>query len=65
MEEIAKALDSMRNGFDASAAKALHEAAKGWAQMSLDNFTGKLLSRAMGISIAVAEFTVELERQGK
>ncbi|HCC08606.1 TPA: hypothetical protein DEP81_01335 [Candidatus Woesebacteria bacterium] len=43
---------------------ALFEVGKQWAIYSLDTYTGELLSKALDISKAIADFTLELKEPG-
>jgi hypothetical protein len=42
----------------------LFEVGKDWAQFSLNTYTGDLLSKALDISRAIADFTLELKEPG-
>ena len=42
----------------------LHIVSKKWATWSLDTYTGTLLSKALDISKAIADFSLELKEPG-
>lgn len=63
MQDVAKSLDSMiaMNEHEAAAnPEILDEAAVRWATHSLKTYRGDLLTQALAISKALAEFTAEL-----
>lgn len=62
MQELARAVLVAANGKDGSL-MALEQAGKDWAEFALGNFRGKLLKKAIGISIAISEFEFELQQK--
>lgn len=62
MQDVADALDNIVNDKPGAYTPEIFDnAAKQWASFSLDTYTGKLLRRALDISVAMSEFTAEIE----
>ena len=64
MQELASSIEHAARPLDAGTGLlALEEAGIKWADFSLRNFQGKLLKRAIAISVAISEFEYELQQK--
>ena len=59
MQELSQAIDRAIE----SGGLCLRDSAKKWAAFSLDNYTGEMLSAALNISKALAEFDCLIEQR--
>jgi hypothetical protein len=67
MKELTKSLNDaafegtiVESDWPTKELRELHESSKRWAAAACDTYTGPLLKKALGISVAISEFTAAL-----